>query len=59
MNKLLQPKVKVVLFEQLTLPMAKKVLALRKQRKYGFKDVAYELEELENGLFNVRMEYIA
>ena len=58
MNKLLNPKVFVKQINNVSYMHMKKLLAMRKQRKYGFKDIAYEVVELENGLYNVHMEYI-
>jgi hypothetical protein len=35
-----------------------KLLRARKHKKYGFLEVAYEVDEVGNGLYNARMEYI-
>lgn len=34
-----------------------KLLRARKSKKYGFLEVAYEVDELGKDLYNVRMEY--
>jgi hypothetical protein len=36
-----------------------KLLRARKSKKYGFLEVAYEVEELGKDKWNVRIEYIA
>lgn len=35
-----------------------KLLRARKSKKYGILEVAYEVDEVGNGLYNARMEYI-
>ena len=59
MNLLKQPKVVVRTFSDITESQMVKLLKARKQKKYGFLDVAYDVVEIDNGKFNVRMEYIA
>lgn len=68
--RLLKPaKVVVREYHSITHTELKKLLAARKQKKYGFKEVAYEVEDLGlhgpdefkryTNRYNVRMEYIA
>ncbi len=56
--KLLNPKVIVRIFEDVSHSDMKRLLRARKQKKFGFKDVAYEVEEVSKDRYHVRMEYI-
>lgn len=56
--RLLNPKVIVRQFKELTWTETKRLIATRKSKKYGFKDVAYEVEEVSKDRYHVRMEYI-
>lgn len=58
--KLLNPK--VIIREYIGINKTEMLRLLResKKKKYGFKDVAFEVDEVSsNMLYNVRMEYIA
>lgn len=57
--KLLKPKVVVRVFENISHTDMKRLLRARKQKKFAFKDVAYDVEELGKDRYNVHMEYIA
>ncbi len=56
--KLLNPKVIVRIFNDITHVDMKKLLRARTQKKFAFKDVAYDVEEVGKDRYNVRMEYI-
>lgn len=57
--KLLNPKVIVRIFNNISHTDVKRLLRARKQKKFAFKDVAYDVEEIGKDQYNVRMEYIA
>lgn len=56
--RLLSPK-KIVIstFRELSHADMLKLLRARKSKKYGFLEVAYEVDELRKDCYNVRMEY--
>lgn len=54
-----RPKIVIRSYLYITREQMLKLLRARKSKKYGFLEVAYEVEELYNGKWNVRMEYIA
>lgn len=57
--KLLKPKKVVVhMYRGISHANMLKLIRGRKQRKYGFLEVAYDVEELAKDIYNVRMEYI-
>lgn len=58
--KLLKPKkVTVRKYSDLTFAEMKRVITAHKKKVMGIIEAAYEVEELENGKYNVWMEYIA
>ena len=54
-----RPKIVIRSYLYITRAQMVKLLRARKSKKYGFLVVAYEVEELYNDRWNVRMEYIA
>lgn len=57
--KLLNPKVVVRKYYNLSFSEMKRVITAHKKRKMGILLAAYEVEETEKGQYNVWMEYIA
>ena len=57
--RLLQPK-KVMhqTYSEITNDQMMKLLRAQKIKKYGFLQVAYEVDEVQPGKFDVHMEYI-
>lgn len=55
---LLKARVGVKLFNGIKFADVKKILAKRKQKKYGFKETAVVVEQIDDDLYNVRLEYI-
>ena len=54
-----RPKIVIRSYLYITRAQMIKLLRARKSKKYGFLKVAYEVEELYNDKWNVRIEYIA
>lgn len=56
--QLLTPRVGVKLFNEIKFAEVKKLLAKRRQKKYGFKETAVVVEQVAKDKYNVRFEYI-
>lgn len=57
--RLLKPKKVVIqLYSGINHAAVLKLLRARKQKKYGFLEIAYDVEEIGRDKYNVRMEYI-
>jgi len=54
-----RPKIVIRNFYCISHAQMVKLLRARKLKKYGFLEVAYEVEELGKDKWNVRIEYIA
>jgi len=54
-----RPKIVIRNFYYISHAQMVKLLRARKSKKYGFLEVAYEVEELGKDKWNVRIEYIA
>lgn len=56
---ILKPKVFVRLYKNISYnEMLKVIRARRSSKKYGFLEAAYDVEQLNDKFYNVRMEYI-
>lgn len=56
--KLINPKVGAVVRKNISHSEMMRILKLRKQKKCGFKDFAIEVEQMDDNVYNVYIEYV-
>lgn len=58
--KLLKPKkVSYVVYPNLTWNQTRKIISAHKKKRMGILEAAYEVEQIGNDAYHVRMEYFA